>query len=69
MAMRTPISWVRSETEYAITLATPMMTSSKPMDPKDERVTSSNFGMNTSPGVPCQGNSPRVGQAQFKLNF
>jgi len=32
-------------------------------------VTSSNFGMNTSPGVPCQGNSPRVGQAQFKLNF
>jgi hypothetical protein len=32
-------------------------------------VTSSTFGMNNSPGVPCQGNSPRVGQAQFKLNF
>ncbi len=35
----------------------------------DTNVGDSNFGLNTQPGVPCQGNSPRVGQAQFKLNF
>ncbi len=35
----------------------------------DTNVLDSNFGLNTQPGVPCQGNSPRVGQAQFKLNF
>ena len=35
----------------------------------DTNVGDSNFGLNTQPGVPCQGNGPRVGQASFKLNF
>jgi hypothetical protein len=35
----------------------------------DMNVGDTNFGQNTQPGIPCQGNSPRRGQAEFKIIF
>jgi len=35
----------------------------------DFNVGDTNFGQNTQPGIPCQGNSPRRGQAEFKIIF
>ncbi len=35
----------------------------------DTNVGDSNFGLNTQPGIPCQGNSPRKGQAKFQIFF
>jgi hypothetical protein len=32
-------------------------------------VTSSSFGLDGTPGIPCQGNTPRQGQAEFQLFF
>ena len=34
----------------------------------DNNVSDGNFGLD-SPGGPCQGNTPRQGQATFKLRF
>jgi hypothetical protein len=35
----------------------------------DTNVGSTNFGRNTQPGIPCQGNAPRRGQAELKIIF
>ena len=35
----------------------------------DTNVGDTNFGQNTQPGIPCQGNPARRGQAEFKFIF
>jgi len=35
----------------------------------DRNVGDANFGLNGTPGVPCQGNTPRHGQAEFQIFF
>jgi hypothetical protein len=35
----------------------------------DTNVGDTNFGQNTQPGIPCQGNTARRGQAEFKFIF